>query len=57
MFKAFQKHTIVADGEGYTCLNDTKVPPPQRHNIEKLLAGKNLTFYFFSFSSHLAMPD
>lgn len=35
MFKAFRKHTIVADGEGYTSLNDvTKVPPPQRDNME-----------------------
>ncbi|KAF3387458.1 Mannosyl-oligosaccharide 1,2-alpha-mannosidase [Penicillium rolfsii] len=35
MFKAFQKHMIVADGRGYTSLNDvTQVPPPQRDNME-----------------------
>jgi mannosyl-oligosaccharide alpha-1,2-mannosidase len=35
IFQAFQKHMIIADGEGYTSLNDvTKVPPPQRDNME-----------------------
>ncbi|KAE8353759.1 glycoside hydrolase [Aspergillus coremiiformis] len=35
IFKAFQKHTIVSDGEGYTSLQDvTKVPSPQRDNME-----------------------
>lgn len=35
IFKAFQKHTLVAGGEGYTSLNDvTKVPPTPRDNME-----------------------
>lgn len=35
IFKAFQQHTRVPDGEGYTSLNDvTKVPPATRDNME-----------------------
>lgn len=35
IFQAFQKHTVVGDGEGYTSLHDvTKVPTPQRDNME-----------------------
>lgn len=35
IFKAFQKHTIVDNGEGYTSLDDvTRVPPTKRDNME-----------------------
>ncbi|GKZ20563.1 mannosyl-oligosaccharide alpha-1,2-mannosidase [Aspergillus brasiliensis] len=35
IFKAFQKHTRVKDGEGYTSLSDvTIVPPKKRDNME-----------------------
>ncbi|KAJ5751806.1 Mannosyl-oligosaccharide 1-2-alpha-mannosidase [Penicillium odoratum] len=35
IFKAFQKHTLVPDGEGYTSLHDvTQTTPSQRDNME-----------------------
>lgn len=57
IFRAFQKHTLVADGEGYTSLNDvTKVPPPQRDNMESFWLVRTRIFYFYSFSPHLIVP-
>lgn len=35
IFKAFQKHTLVGDGEGYTSLDDvTSIPTKKRDNME-----------------------
>nr|POE84975.1 mannosyl-oligosaccharide 1,2-alpha-mannosidase [Quercus suber] len=35
IFKAFQKHSMLLDGEGYTSLQDvTRVPSPRRDNME-----------------------
>ncbi len=50
IFKAFQKHTIVAGGEGYTSLNDvTKVPPSQRDNMESFWLVRTRIFISIHF--------
>lgn len=46
IFKAFQKHTIVNDSQGYTSLQDvTKVPPPQRDNMESFWLVRYIMIY------------
>ncbi|KAJ5833839.1 glycoside hydrolase [Penicillium riverlandense] len=57
IFKAFQKHTIVADGEGYTSLNDvTKVPPTQRDNMESFWLAETLKYLYLLFSPREYLP-
>lgn len=58
IFQAFQKHTLVPDGEGYTSLHDvTQSSPPQRDNMESfwLVRQRFNQFALFSLpaNSHL----
>ena len=49
IFKAFRKHMVVDDGEGFTSLNDvTKIPPTRRDNMESFWL---VSEFFFSFSN------
>ncbi|KAI2794152.1 Mannosyl-oligosaccharide 1,2-alpha-mannosidase [Penicillium oxalicum] len=51
IFNAFQKHTLVPDGEGYTSLNDvTKAHPPQRDNMESFWLAETLKYLYLLFS-------
>jgi len=42
IFKAFQKHTNLGDGKGYTSVNNVNaVPPPTRDNMESFWLVRN----------------
>ncbi|KAL4781237.1 glycoside hydrolase [Aspergillus varians] len=57
IFKAFQKHTIVSDSQGYTSLQDvTKVPPPQRDNMESFWLAETLKYLYLLFSPREFLP-
>ncbi|KAB8234048.1 glycoside hydrolase family 47 protein [Aspergillus alliaceus] len=57
IFKAFQKHTIVRDGEGYTSLHDvTNVPTPQRDNMESFWLAETLKYLYLLFSPREFLP-
>ncbi|KAE8381462.1 glycoside hydrolase [Aspergillus bertholletiae] len=51
IFKAFKKHTVAKDREGYTSLHDViKVPTPQRDNIESFWLAETLKYLYLLFS-------
>ncbi|GJP92698.1 glycoside hydrolase [Aspergillus niger] len=57
IFKAFQKHTRVKDGEGYTSLSDvTIVPPKRRDNMESFWLAETLKYLYLLFSPNDFLP-
>ncbi|PKY06608.1 mannosyl-oligosaccharide 1,2-alpha-mannosidase [Aspergillus campestris IBT 28561] len=57
IFQAFQKHTVVGDGEGYTSLQDvTTVPAPQRDNMESFWLAETLKYLYLLFSPREFLP-
>ncbi|GLA59249.1 mannosyl-oligosaccharide alpha-1,2-mannosidase [Aspergillus tubingensis] len=57
IFKAFQKHTRVKDGQGYTSLNDvTIVPPKRRDNMESFWLAETLKYLYLLFSPSDFLP-
>ncbi|RAK89835.1 glycoside hydrolase [Aspergillus costaricaensis CBS 115574] len=57
IFKAFQKHTRVKDGEGYTSLSDvTIVPPKRRDNMESFWLAETLKYLYLLFSPSDFLP-
>ncbi|KAL4780618.1 glycoside hydrolase [Aspergillus varians] len=57
IFKAFQKHTRVGDGEGYTSLQDvTKVSTPQRDDMEGFWLAETLKYLYLLFSPKEFLP-
>ncbi|KAE8151990.1 glycoside hydrolase [Aspergillus avenaceus] len=57
IFKAFQKHAIVGNREGYVSLNDvTKVPPLQRDNMESFWLAETLKYLYLLFSPKDFLP-
>ncbi|KAL2012564.1 hypothetical protein VTN00DRAFT_89 [Thermoascus crustaceus] len=57
IFKAFQKYTIVDDGEGYTSLNNVNaVPPTRRDNMESFWLAETLKYLYLLFSPTDFLP-
>ncbi|KAB8274864.1 glycoside hydrolase [Aspergillus minisclerotigenes] len=57
IFKAFKEYTVVKDGEGYTSLHDaTKLPTPQRDNIESFWLAEALKYLYLLFSPREFLP-
>ncbi|KAJ5918618.1 Mannosyl-oligosaccharide 1-2-alpha-mannosidase [Penicillium verhagenii] len=57
IFKAFQKHTLVPDGEGYTSLHDvTESTPRQRDNMESFWLAETLKYLYLLFSPREFLP-
>ncbi|KAL4967297.1 glycoside hydrolase family 47 protein [Aspergillus stella-maris] len=57
IFKALRKHMVVKDGEGYTSLQDvTKVPAPQRDNMESFWLAETLKYLYLLFSPKDFLP-
>ncbi|KAE8132907.1 glycoside hydrolase [Aspergillus pseudotamarii] len=57
IFKAFKEHTVVKDGEGYASLHDvTKVPTPQRDNMESFWLAETLKYLYLLFSPREFLP-
>lgn len=50
IFKSFETHTKLSDGSGYTSLQDvTKVPAPQRDNMESFWLSETLKYLYLLF--------
>ncbi|KAJ5953345.1 Mannosyl-oligosaccharide 1-2-alpha-mannosidase [Penicillium verhagenii] len=57
IFKAFQKHTLAPDGEGYTSLHDvTQSTPRQRDNMESFWLAETLKYLYLLFSPREFLP-
>ena len=61
MFKAFEKHARVLDENAkkyaYTSLGDiTRVPPPQRDNMESFWLAETLKYFYLLFSDENFFP-
>jgi len=57
IFKAFQKHGIIEDGEGYTSLDNVNaVPPPRRDNMESFWLAETLKYLYLLFSPTDFLP-
>nr|POF13810.1 mannosyl-oligosaccharide 1,2-alpha-mannosidase [Quercus suber] len=57
IFKAFQKHSMLLDGEGYTSLQDvTRVPSPRRDNMESFWLAETLKYLYLLFSPNDYLP-
>ncbi|GLA33948.1 mannosyl-oligosaccharide alpha-1,2-mannosidase [Aspergillus niger] len=57
IFKAFQRHTRVKDGEGYTSLSDVTIAPPKRRdNMESFWLAETLKYLYLLFSPNDFLP-
>ncbi|KAJ5115920.1 Glycoside hydrolase family 47 [Penicillium angulare] len=57
IFKAFQNHTKLEGGKGYTSLDDvTKNPPTQRDNMESFWLAETLKYLYLLFSPREYLP-
>ncbi|KAL3426365.1 glycosyl hydrolase family 47 [Phlyctema vagabunda] len=57
IFRAFQRHSVVQDGEGYMCLNDVNaVPPTRRDNMESFWLAETLKYLYLLFSPTDLLP-
>ncbi|KAJ5703815.1 Glycoside hydrolase family 47 [Penicillium malachiteum] len=57
IFKAFQRHTGVVGGKGYTSLSDVaKNPPIQRDNMESFWLSETLKYLYLLFSPREYLP-
>ncbi|KAF2807610.1 mannosyl-oligosaccharide 1,2-alpha-mannosidase [Mytilinidion resinicola] len=57
IFKAFQKHSIVGLGEGYSSLNNVNaIPPPRRDNMESFWLAETLKYLYLLFSPDDVLP-
>ncbi|KAF3039983.1 mannosyl-oligosaccharide alpha-1,2-mannosidase [Didymella keratinophila] len=57
MFSAFMNHTRIEGGGGYTSVNDvTKVPPPNRDNMESFWLAETLKYFYLLFGPDDILP-
>ncbi|CAJ2505712.1 Uu.00g131060.m01.CDS01 [Anthostomella pinea] len=57
IFQAFEQHTKVGDGRGYTSLNDfNAVPPLTRDNMESFWLAETLKYLYLLFSPSEFVP-
>ncbi|KAF1827947.1 glycoside hydrolase family 47 protein [Dissoconium aciculare CBS 342.82] len=57
IFRAFQEHTRLLDGEGFTSLQDVRqVPPPRRDNMESFWLAETLKYLYLLFSPDDLLP-
>ncbi|MCJ1245091.1 mannosyl-oligosaccharide alpha-1,2-mannosidase [Trapelia coarctata] len=57
IFKAFQKHTILDDGEGHSSLDNVKmIPPSRRDNMESFWLAETLKYLYLLFSPTDFLP-
>ncbi|KAF8477566.1 glycoside hydrolase [Kalaharituber pfeilii] len=57
IFKSFMEHSAVADGTGFTSLDDvTVVPSPQRDNMESFWLAETLKYLYLLFSPDDLLP-
>ncbi|KAK7717031.1 mannosyl-oligosaccharide alpha-1,2-mannosidase [Botryosphaeria dothidea] len=57
IFQAFNKHTLVEDGEGYSSVNDVNsVLPSMRDNMESFWLAETLKYLYLLFSPEDLLP-
>lgn len=57
IFKAFEKYTVLDNGEGHTSLNDVNsIPPPRRDNIESFWLAETLKYLYLLFWPNDFLP-
>jgi endoplasmic reticulum Man9GlcNAc2 1,2-alpha-mannosidase len=57
IFQAFQNHSLMGDGEGFTSLSDVNtIPSPRRDNMESFWLAETLKYLYLLFSSPDFLP-